>query len=66
MRKFVKVQSRMDPVVQTLIKHYLEALNRLRLGEDISEAFNQEVEVGMRGETEFLEPYIAFTYHTEF
>lgn len=30
------------------------------------EAVIQEVGVGMRGETEFLEPFIAFVHHKEF
>jgi hypothetical protein len=37
-RKFIKVQSKLDPEVQTLLKQYFEALNKLRLGEDMQEA----------------------------
>lgn len=65
-RKFVKVQKRLDPVVQTLLKQYFEALNRFRLGDEMPEAATQEVGVGMRDETEVLEPYIAFVHHKEF
>jgi chloride channel 2 len=65
-RKFVKVQKKLDPVVQTLLKQYFEALNRFRLGEEMPEAATQEVGVGMRDETEELEPFIAFVHHKEF
>jgi hypothetical protein len=56
----------LDPVVQTLLKQYFEALNRFRLGEEMPEAATQEVGVGMRDETEELEPFIAFLHHKEF
>jgi hypothetical protein len=38
LKKFAKVQNKFDPEVQTLLKQYFEALNKLRLGEDFSEA----------------------------
>ncbi len=56
----------MDPVVQTLLKQYFEALNRFRLGDEMPEAASQEVGVGTRDETEVLEPFIAFVHHKEF
>ena len=52
--------------MQTLLKQYFEALNKLRLGEDFSEAKEQEVPVGLQGQTEILEPFIAFVHHKEF
>ena len=48
-RKFIKVQSKLDPEVQTLLKQYFEALNKLRLGEDMQEAREKEVPVGVHG-----------------
>jgi len=65
-RKFIKVQSKLDPEVQTLLKQYFEALNKLRLGEDMHEAREQEVPVGVHGLTEVLEPFVAFVHHKEF
>lgn len=48
-RKFIKVQSKLDPEVQTLLKQYFEALNKLRLGEDMQEAREKEVPIGVHG-----------------
>lgn len=48
-RKFIRVQSKLDPEVQTLLKQYFEALNKLRLGEDMQEAREKEVPVGVHG-----------------
>jgi hypothetical protein len=48
-RKFIKVQSKLDPEVQTLLKQYFEALNKLRLGEDMQEAREKMVPIGVHG-----------------
>lgn len=66
MKKFMKVQSKLDPEVQTLLKQYFEALNRFRLGEELHEAKEQEVAIGIHGQTEVLEPFNAFVHHKEF
>ena len=52
--------------MQTLLRQYLEALNRFRLGEEIPEAQVRTVEVGLFGETEQLEPFIAFVHNKDF
>jgi hypothetical protein len=62
----MQVQGKLDPEVQTLLKQYFEALNKLRLGEEMKEAKEQEVPVGLYGQTEVLEPFIAFVHHKEF
>lgn len=68
-RKFGRVQSKLDPEVQTLLRQYLESLNRFRLGgEENAEAQGgvRTVEVGLYGETQDLEPFIAFVHNKEF
>ena len=66
MRKFNRVSAKLDPEVVTLLKQYFDALNRFRLGEDIQEAQTQLVNVGIFGEMESLEPFIAFVHNRDF
>lgn len=65
MRKFSKLTPRLDPEVQTLLRQYLESLNRFRLGDEADHGV-RTVEVGILGETETVEPYIAFVHNKEF
>lgn len=51
MRKFAKLSAKLDAEVQTVLRQYLESLNRFRLGEE-SEGGVKTVEVGLKGETE--------------
>ncbi|TNV72891.1 hypothetical protein FGO68_gene2426 [Halteria grandinella] len=65
-RKYQKVLTKLDPEVQILLRQYLESLNRFRLGEEIMETCQRLVEVGLSGETEMLEPFIAFVNNKDF
>lgn len=66
MRKFYRVSSKLDPEVKTLLSQYFEALNRFRLGEEAPERHVRTVEVGIFGDTEVVEPFIAFVHNKEF